>query len=83
MPFAISYSAEAFVQLKKLEKQIAKRVIKKLDTTRANPFLYFKRLVGRTEYKRRVGDYRAIADIDNDKKIIFVRALGHRKNIYK
>ena len=41
------------------------------------------RLVGREEYKLRVGDYRVIANILNKEKKVVVRSLGHRKNIYK
>jgi len=34
-------------------------------------------------FKLRVGDYRAIVDVDNSAKVINVLKVGHRKNIYK
>ncbi len=43
----------------------------------------FERLTGRTDYKLRVGDYRAIADISQKNKTIQVTLIGHRKNIYR
>ena len=33
-------------------------------------------------FKLRVGDFRVIADIDRASKLIEVRLIGHRKNIY-
>ena len=41
------------------------------------------RLVGRSEYKLRVGDYRVIADIEENSRVIIIRSLGPRKNIYR
>ncbi len=81
--FELEYSAEALSQLKRLDKTIIKRIIKKIEGARTNPYQYFKRLTGRPEYKLRVGDYRIIADIEQGKKIIFVRSIGHRRDIYQ
>ncbi len=83
MDYIIEYSSEALLQLERLEKTISKRIIKKIDTTTKNPHLFFKKLSGRIEFKLRVEDYRIIAEINENKKIIFIRTLGHRKNIYK
>ncbi len=69
--------------LEDLQKDLRERIFRKLQTTKENPLIYFERLAGRTDYKLRVGDYRVIADIDNNKKIICVNVIGHRKNIYK
>lgn len=81
--FSLEYSAESLLQLKKFDKTVIKRIIKKLETARNNPHQFFRRLVGRPEYKLRVGDYRVVADIEEPRKIIFIRAIGHRKNIYE
>jgi mRNA interferase RelE/StbE len=66
-----------------LNKPIIKRIIGKIESTKNNPHNFFKRLVGRPEYKLRIGDYRVIAHIEQDKKTIFIRSIGHRKNIYR
>ncbi len=81
--FKIKYSEEALEQLKKLDNSVAKRILDKLDSTIENPMHFFERLVGREDYKFRIGDYRVIAKILHNEKIIFVWSLGHRKNIYK
>ncbi len=81
--FDVEYSEEALFQLRRLDIPIAKRIIQKVETTRTDPYRFFVRLVGRTEYKLRVGDYRVIADIEENRRVIVIRSLGHRKNIYK
>ena len=55
-------------------------MVKEFNTE--NPFHYFERLKGRNDYKLRIGDYRVIADIDSNKKIINVTLAGHRKDVY-
>lgn len=70
------------MQLEKVDKAIAKRILKKLDGTVNNPHNFFRQLTGRPEYKLRVGDYGIIADIDDPAKKVLVRTIGHRKNIY-
>ena len=62
---------------------VAKRIIQKIESTRNDPHRFFVRLVGRTEFKLRVGDYRVIANIEESRRFIIVRSLVHRKNIYK
>lgn len=83
LAFTASYSTEAVIQLERLDGKVARRIIKKIDSTLDNPRLFFKRLSGRREYKLRVGDYRVIADVDEEKKTILVRSLGHRRDIYE
>jgi mRNA interferase RelE/StbE len=81
--FEIEYSEESLFQLKGLDIPVAKRIIQKIESTRTDPHRFFVRLVGRTEYKLRVGDYRVIADIEENRRVIVIRSLGHRRNIYK
>ncbi len=83
MDFKVEYSAEAVMQLERLEKTIAKRIIKKIERSQTDPHKFFKMLSGRTEYKLRVGNYRVIADIDDKKQHILIRSAGHRRNIYE
>ena len=81
--FEVEYSEESLFQLRGLEIPVSKRIIQKIESTRSDPHRFFVRLVGRTEDKLRVGDYRVIADIEENRRVIVVRSLGHRRNIYK
>ncbi len=47
------------------------------------PFRFLEHFEGEDHYKFRVGDYRALVDVDFKNKILIVRALDHRKKIYK
>ncbi|MEM3556167.1 MAG: type II toxin-antitoxin system RelE/ParE family toxin [Candidatus Micrarchaeia archaeon] len=79
----IEYSAEALRDLHKLDKSTVKRIVKKLELAAQNPTRYFERLVGYEDYKLRVGDYRIIALLLHEKRIIYVEKVGHRRSIYK
>ena len=83
MGYRVDYSTESILQLDRLDKQLAKRIIIKIESSANDPHLFFKRLTGRPEYKLRVGDYRVIVDINDSTKAILVRTVGHRKNIYE
>ena len=81
--YTVIYDEEALQNLEKFEKKTQKRIFEKIFSTKENPFHYFERLTGRSEYKLRVGDYRVIADIDEKMKKISILFIDHRKNIYK
>ncbi|CAG0997399.1 hypothetical protein METP3_03057 [Methanosarcinales archaeon] len=82
MTYEIIFSDKAFRQLKKLEKNIQERIIAVLERIRIRPEAYVTKLVEDPGYKLRVGDYRVIMDIENNKLKILVLKVGHRKNIY-
>ncbi len=81
--YSVEYSSEAFSQLRGLDKTVARRVVKKVETALANPYSFFKRLTGRPEYKLKIGDYGLIADIEEAQRTIFIRSIGHRRDIYR
>ena len=81
--YEIIFDEEAIEFLNKLPKKIKERIFNKIISTKDNPFHFFERLAGRPDYKLRIGDYRAIADIDLGQVTIKITMIGHRKNIYK
>ena len=81
--YNLVYDEKALQNLEKLEKKIRKRIFEKITSTKENPFHYFERLTGRSEFKLRIGDYRVIADIDEKEKRISILIVDHIKNIYK
>jgi mRNA interferase RelE/StbE len=80
--FRAEYSAESISVLERLDKVSSSRIIRKIDSILDNPSRYIERLSGRPEFKLRIGDYRAILDLDEGQRILFVRSIGHRRNIY-
>jgi len=80
--FEIIVSDLAKKQLTKLPQDIKDRIGYALERIRIRPFHFIKKLVGSPYYRLRVGDYRVILDIRQDKLIVFVVEVGRRKNIY-
>lgn len=69
--------------LKNCDKALSGRIKKKLKLLKSNPFKYLEHYERERLYKLRIGDYRALVDVDNSRKIIFIRVLDHRSKIYK
>lgn len=80
----VEYSQQAAEQLEALEGEIAERIVSKLDDVVWKPDHYLKRLSGSPYYRLRVGDYRAVINWQRDEnpEVLFVREIGHRRNIY-
>lgn len=68
--------------LRDAEPDVRDRMMNKLDDITEFPDHYLKRLSGSPYYRLRVGDYRVIVDWRNDDGELFVRDIGHRRNIY-
>jgi len=81
--YDVIFDPEALEFLEKTDKKLAKRIWEKIMVTKSEPHHYFVRLVGRKDYKLRVGDYRVIADINNSLKRIEITLIDHRKKIYR
>ena len=70
--------------LKKHDKQVEERTRKRLRVLECeNPFRYLEHYEGEKCYKFRIGDYRALVDVDQTRKIVFIRVLDHRGRVYK
>jgi mRNA interferase RelE/StbE len=82
------YSAKAREDLKRLDIQIARRIISKLRyySYTPDPLSYAKPLKNRLfgEYRFRIGDYRVLFDCDSKgkMKILTILKIAHRKQIY-
>lgn len=84
MKYAILVERYAQKQLLKLDKKVIptiKTVIAGLaEDPRPQGFIKLK---GEDAYRIRVGNYRIIYEIDDDKIIVTVITVGHRKDVYK
>ena len=82
MTYKVLLSDLALKQLRKLENNEQQRIIATLERIRTRPEAYVKKLVGDEGYRLRVGDYRVIVDLDEERLIILVLRIGHRKKVY-
>ncbi len=89
MAWSVELSESADRELGKLDPQHRKRILKFLHERVArldDPRSIGKALQGSRLgefWKYRVGDYRLIAKIEDDRLIVLVLRVGHRKEIYR
>lgn len=87
MKYSVEFTQRALKELKKLDRQTATLILgwvrKNLENCE-NPRLHGKALTANRigEWRYRVGDYRLIAKIDDEKIVILVLNIGHRREIY-
>lgn len=87
MNYSVVFTADAKKQLQKMYKHTAAILIgwirKNLEGC-SNPRQHGKALTANRsgQWRYRVGDYRLIAEIEDDKIIILILAVGHRREIY-
>jgi mRNA interferase RelE/StbE len=84
----IDYTQTARNQLKKLDKPAAKRILDYMDERVAkheDPRAIGKALTGALGalWRYRVGDLRAICDIQDGSAKILVLQIGHRREVYR
>lgn len=87
MSWTIEYTRTAETQLRKLDKQIARRILDYMDGKVApleDPKSRGKALFGPLGefWRYRVGDYRVICVIQNNVMRVLVVEIGHRRSVY-
>jgi mRNA interferase RelE/StbE len=83
--YTVELTAAAEKTLNKLDKPAARRVTAALLALGANPRpAGIKAMVGKPETLRhRVGDYRIVYRIIDNRLIVLVLAIGHRRDVYR
>ena len=82
MTFTILLHPKAAKALKKIEEQTRSRITEKLRELRNRPERAGKRLKYSNFWSLRVGDYRAIYEINTNKNQVTILFIGHRKKVY-
>lgn len=87
MIYKVEFTSHALKDLKKLDRHTAALILgwirKNLESCE-NPRLHGKALTANRsgEWRYRVGDYRLLAKIDDNRITILVLNIGHRRDIY-
>ena len=83
----VIFQKSAYKEYKKLPKKIKIKideVLTILSISPLNEVLNFKKIRGKdNHYRIRVGDYRVIYTPQNERLIIRIIRIGHRKDVYK
>jgi mRNA interferase RelE/StbE len=82
----VEYTATALRQLRKLDRQVARRIVDYLEEVASldDPRSRGKALVGDRAgiWRYRVGDYRVLCELRGAEFVIVALALGHRGDVY-
>jgi mRNA interferase RelE/StbE len=86
LAYSVEYTATALRQLRKLDRQVARRILDYLDETGTldDPRSRGKGLVGDHAgiWRYRIGDYRALCELLDDELVILALEVGHRASVY-
>lgn len=88
MPYSVEYSDTALKQLRKMDRFEARLIVSWIDKNLqgcADPRAHGKGLTANQsgEWRYRIGNYRALCIIEDDRLIIEVFSVGHRRHIYQ
>lgn len=86
MAYLVEFKTEALDDLEKIDRVVAQRILDKLKWLSENfeeitPQPLTRELKGL--YKLRVGDYRIVYSFNQDKELLTVQMIGHRREIYR
>ena len=84
MAWTVIFTAKAERDLGKISDDTAKRIILKIEEiAQDDPYQKLDKMTNSPYYKLRVGVYRGIINIVNDKMILQLVKIKHRSNVYK
>ncbi len=89
MAWKIEFSEGAKKSIEKLDRQVASRIVRFLServVALDDPRSIGEALTGSTLgefWKYRVGDWRLVCSIQDDKIVVYVLKIGNRREVYK
>ena len=88
MGWTVEISNIAERQLRKIDRSIQKRILDWLEDRLENcknPRHFGEPLKGNHAglWRYRIGDYRVLCEIQDEKIVVLVLAIGHRREVYK
>jgi len=82
MSYEVIWDKKSQEFLRKIHREEAKRIVKEVNSIVNDPRHYLESLVEIKSYKLRIGDYRALIDLNENESTLSVVLVGHRKDIY-
>ena len=88
MIYIVNTTPQFDTEFKKLDKYTQRMLVAWIDKNLencTNPRIYGKGLTSnrRGQWRYRIGDYRIICNIEDNKLVILALTIGHRRDIYK
>jgi mRNA interferase RelE/StbE len=82
LAFGVFLHPRAAKALERIEESVRLRIVERLRELRDSPERVGKRLKFSDFWSVRVGDYRAVYEIDKGKNRVIVLFVGHRRKVY-
>lgn len=82
--YALTFRPAALRALRKLDRQIAERIKAATEALRDDPRPSGAKMLTGSHglWRIRIGDYRIVYTIDDQRRIVRVAAAGHRRDVY-
>lgn len=85
--YKVEFVKSAQKEFIKLSAKTQAKIIEALNLLSQNPYselLKYKKLKGAEAlYRIRLGDYRVVYEVHDDKLIVLVIKIGHRRDVYR
>ena len=82
--FEVIFKQSVAKDLRQIPKKNVARILKRIDALRTQPRPPgVERLSGQEKYRIRQGVYRILYEIRNNKLIVVVVKIGHRRDVYR
>jgi mRNA interferase RelE/StbE len=84
MNYRLEYESGVLRSIERLPRKLQKRILDKIGSLATDPRpLGSIKLANQEAYRIRVGDYRIIYTIFDDRLVVLVIDVGHRRDVYR
>lgn len=84
--YYLDFSSRAKKFLGKLDKHLLIRIVDRLENLKNNPVPKDSKFIGRNKdekiFRYRIGDYRALYSVNENKKIVLIIKIDKRQRVY-
>ncbi len=81
MKYGLRFQSRALKDLRRLDKQLSKRIVDRIEIMAEDLKGDFKKLTDHSpQYRLRIGDYRVLFDIDDE--TIVIQRIRNRREVY-
>jgi mRNA interferase RelE/StbE len=84
MSYRLDYLPSASRSIEKLPRSIQQRIVSRIEALSENPRPPGSvKLKGQNAYRVRVGDYRIVYTIEDQRLVVLIVDVGHRREVYR